>query len=305
MIDSIVRVFNDTNKTYNVNLLVMELFYIASVPFYYYGYYLMGRSGYRYFKGKNIENKRFDFGDLLKEKGFVGGLIINRFGWVLPYIYLIIVGKNIPVWVYFLIIIWLMVTTYLAFWRTRTDVLRKAVTYKMAGKDDEVEARKFLSKRYGEVGFISETESKLPYIDQYVKYSRYFIAKNIDEIAGVIRVVNNSKMGLPVLNDSIIYKNEMAKLKKVGIDNVAEIGNLAAISGQKIANGLYKIVIKHCLDNRLVTVARIDSGLLSNLFKKYPILRFFVRRIGDDVEYPGSICVPVKIKFNLFMLLFI
>jgi len=216
-----------------------------------------------------------------------------------------LVGRNLPIWIYILIILWLGLTTYLTVFKTRTKVIADSITYKMVDKDDEVLARKFLSKRYGEVEFITEAESKLPYEDEYVKYSKYFVAERGGDVVGVIRVVNNSKVGLPVLNDSKIYENEMKKLEKSGINKVAEIGNLAAIPGQNISKGLYKIVIKYCLKNKLVTVARIDSGLLDKLLNRYWFLRFFVHQIGDNVPYPGSICVPIQIKFNSFMLLFI
>lgn len=303
--DFINNLINQANDVYHVNPYIFVGLFFASLPFYYPGYYMMIKAGYKYYKNDYKKTKEFDLSGLVKSKGFLPGLIINRFGWVLPYLYLMFVGRNLPIWIYFLIIIWLGITTYLSIFKTRTKVIADSIKYKMVDESDEIDARKFLSRRYGEVEFITESESKKPYEDEYVKYSKYFVAKRQNEVIGVIRVVNNSKVGLPVLNDSKIYENEMKKLKKNGVEKIAEIGNLAAIPGQNIATGLYKIVIKYCLKNKLTTVARIDSGLLDKLLKKYLFLRLFVKRIGEDVPYPGSICIPIRIKFNKFMLLFI
>lgn len=299
------ELINKAVNVYNVNPYIFVGLFFASLPFYYPGYYLMIKAGYRYFKNDYKKSKDFDLGNLIKSKGFLPGLIINRFGWVLPYLYLMTFGRNLPIWIYMLIIMWLGLTTYLTIFKTRTKIITDAIMYKIVDKNNEIQARRFLSKRYGEVEFITESESKLPYEDEYVKYSRYFVAERGGEIIGVIRVVGNSEVGLPVLNDSKIYKKDMDGLKKAGLDKIAEIGNLAAIPGQNIAKGLYKIVIKYCLKNKLVTVARIDDGLLRSLLKKYPILRPFVHQIGENVPYPGSICVPIRIKFFSFMLLFI
>lgn len=303
--DFINNLINQANDVYHVSPIFFVSLFFVSLPFYYPGYYMMIKAGYKYYKNEYKKTKDFDLSGLLKSKNFIPGLIINRFGWVLPYIYIMIVGKNLPIWVYLSVFAWLGITTYLTIFKTRNKVIADSVTYMMVNKNDEIAARMFLSKRYGEVEFITEAEAKLPYNDEYVKYSKYFVAKRHDEVVGVIRVVHHSKVGLPVLNDSKIYSREQNRLKDIGLGKVVEIGNLAALPGQNISKGLYKIVIKYCLKNKLVTVARIDSGLLDKLIKRYPIFRPFVRQIGDNVPYPGSICVPIRIKFFSFMVLFI
>ena len=103
------QIYNKAVFTYNVNPYVLIALYILSYPFFYGGYIMMAKIGYRYFK--NV--KKFDLSGLLSEKGFIKWLVVNRFGWVMPYIYVIILGRNLPIWVYLLIILWLVITTYL------------------------------------------------------------------------------------------------------------------------------------------------------------------------------------------------
>lgn len=297
--------FTKAVDVYNVNPYVFISLFFVSLPFYYGGYYLMIKIGYMYFKETYRAGQKFNINQLVQIKGFTKGLVINRFGWALPYLYLMAFGKNLPVWVYILIIFWIGLTAYLAVGQAHSKIINKSIKYMRVSGEDEIKAREFLAKRYGEVNFISKTEAKKPYYDEYVDSSVYFVARILGEVVGVIRIVNNSKVGLPILNDFKLDRNFIDKLNSYNQDKLVEIGNLAATPNQNIAKGLYKIVIKHCLKNKSIPLARIDKDLLVRLKKRYWLLRPFVKEIGKTKKYPGEICVPIKIKFNKFMLLFI
>ncbi len=290
---------------YNVNPIIFIGLFYGSLILYYPGYFIMLRAGYTQYKTHKEKNTKFNLDKLLKDERFIKGLVLNRFGWVLPYLYLMLFGKNLPIWVYILIIFWVSITTYFAIVKVHSKIINKSIKYMKVSGEDEIKAREFLSKRYSEVNFIPKSQANKPYQDEYVKYSKYFIAKRAGSVVGVIRIVKNSKVGLPVLNDSNIYSYEKDIFKKIGENNIVEIGNLAAIPGRNISKGLYRLVIKYCLDNKLHAIARIDSDLLDKLIKRYWILKFFVKRIGDDVPYPGSVCVPIKIKLFRFYFIFV
>lgn len=303
--DFIINLYNQANNTYHVNPLIFVVLYIITVPIYYYGQFIMIKVGYKYFKKERKEKKKFDIGGLITSKGFIKGLIINRFGWVAPYIYVFIFGRNLPIWVYVLILVWLSITSLLIIWKTRKQAIKESISYKIANEEELLLARKFLSKRYYEAGYLSEKEAIIPYDDEYVKNSIYFVAKILDDVVGLIRIVKNSENGIPVINDFELYDNDLKYLKSRSSKRLVEIGNLAAISDKNIGKGLYKTVIKYCIKKRLITVACIDSKLLNKLLSNYWFLRPFCKQIGKQKMYIGSITVPVRLKFNVFMLLFI
>lgn len=297
--------FTKAVDVYNVNPYIFIGLFYGSLIFYYPGYFIMLRAGYTQYKTHKEKNTKFNLDKLLKDERFIKGLVLNRFGWVLPYLYLMLFGKNLPIWVYILIIFWVSITTYFAIVKVHSKIINKSIKYMKVSGEDEIKAREFLAQRYGEVNFISKSEARKPYYDEYIDHSVYFVAKILGEVVGVIRVVENSKVGLPILNDFKLDNNFINKISVDKKKRLVEIGNLAAVPKQNIARGLYIIVIKYCIKNKLIPLARIDKDLLNKLRKKYWLLKPFIKEIGKTKRYPGEICVPVKIKFNRFMLLFI
>lgn len=295
------ELFDKAVDTYNVNPYIFVGFYLLTIPVYYYGHFIMIKCGLRYYK----KNKKLKLGGLVKSRGFLRGLIINRLGWVIPHIYVISFGRNLPLWVYVLIFLWLLITSFVIIWKTKDKVILASKKYKIADKEEIIEARKFLAKRYVEAGYLEKNKSKEIYSDKYVDNSVYFVATRIDEVVGVIRVIHNSKNGLPTRNDFKLYDSESARLSLIKSEKIVEIGNLAALSGQGIAKGLYKIVIRYCVKKKLIVVACIDSVLLNRLLAKYWFFRPFVRQIGEPIFYMGSMTTPIRLSFNLFMVLFI
>ena len=78
--------FFSLGEKYNVNPYIFGTIYLGAIPFFF-------LSLYRTIK--NIRNK----------KPFVFPALLTGFFFISAYLYLIIVGKNIPVWVYIFIVI--------------------------------------------------------------------------------------------------------------------------------------------------------------------------------------------------------
>jgi peptidoglycan/LPS O-acetylase OafA/YrhL len=73
--------FLGLGENYGVNPFIFGGIYIIAIPFFF------------LFLGWTIKNMR-------KKKSFVGPLLLTGFCFISAYLYLVIAGKNIPVWVY-------------------------------------------------------------------------------------------------------------------------------------------------------------------------------------------------------------
>lgn len=82
---------------YNVEPAVFIFIYIVSIPFYYYPMLRINK----FIKDRSDRKKLED--DILIS------VIVNRLAWAAPYFYVIIFGRNLPVWIYFAIFIYLFV----------------------------------------------------------------------------------------------------------------------------------------------------------------------------------------------------
>ena len=78
--------FFSLGEKYNVNPYIFGGIYIGAIPFFFISLYRTI---------KNIRNK----------KPFVFPALLTGFFFISAYLYLIIVGKNIPVWVYIFIVV--------------------------------------------------------------------------------------------------------------------------------------------------------------------------------------------------------
>lgn len=79
--DTFKEWFLSLGKNYNVNPYIFGGIYLAAIPFFFLSLYMTI---------KNIK----------KKKSIVFPVLLTGFFFVSAYLYLIIVGKNIPVWVY-------------------------------------------------------------------------------------------------------------------------------------------------------------------------------------------------------------
>jgi hypothetical protein len=178
------------------------------------------------------------------------------------------------------------------------------IIYKIANEKQKEEALIFLMTRYKEVGYIDRKEGST-YADEFVSNSVYFVAIENSKVVGVIRLVLNSPIGLPVVKEYQIF-TKFAKILENSKTKTAEIGNLAALPGKQIGPRLYKIAIRYAIKNGYkILVAGIDQGLYIFLRKRYWILWPFYCKIADSKHYIGSTTVPILIRINIFMLSFL
>jgi len=92
---------------HNVNPLVFILLYALSFLPYYVGVYLMLRGVLSSVSWGNLFD--FDFGQLTWGSPFViWGLLVNRLGWALPYLYVQVMGRGLRWYVHTMIAFWLL-----------------------------------------------------------------------------------------------------------------------------------------------------------------------------------------------------
>ncbi|EOR92979.1 hypothetical protein ADIARSV_3877 [Arcticibacter svalbardensis MN12-7] len=88
---------------YNVNPFIFGAIYLGAIPFFF---------ACLYWTVKNIRNKKSIFLPVL----------LTGFFFVSAYLYLILVGKNIPVWVYVFIAIMIIYGVYSAIGKVRSKI---------------------------------------------------------------------------------------------------------------------------------------------------------------------------------------
>lgn len=112
-------------NTYHVNPLIFVILMTASVPPYYWGWFALAKETVDF--GKRYKNKQngLKITDILTEKGFLLPLTINRAAWVMPYIYVIFWGKNIPLWFWIVFFGWICLSSYL-FWNKLKQKISKS-----------------------------------------------------------------------------------------------------------------------------------------------------------------------------------
>lgn len=111
-------------KTYNVNPSIFIFLMLFSIPFYYYGWYGLARGAIKFRKKYKDKANNLQVSDILKDKKFTLPLFVNRTAWVLPYIYVIFWGRNIPLWFWLLFFGWILLSAYL-FWNKLKEKLQK------------------------------------------------------------------------------------------------------------------------------------------------------------------------------------
>lgn len=179
------------------------------------------------------------------------------------------------------------------------------IIYKIANKLELTDALNLLENRYLEAGYINESQKDVIYEDPYINNSKYFVAKDGAKVVGVIRLVFGQNDELPVFNEFILDSVARGKTNKLN-GKILEIGHLAAIPGRRIAPGLYRIAIQYALKHGYTyLVAGIDHNLFNRLKKKYPPLKPFYMQIAEPKFYVGSNTVPILLKINPIMLLFL
>lgn len=291
--------------TYHVDPVIFIWIYLLTVPPNWFSTFLMIHSGYRCYKEKNKNIKLFRISDLFSRGDFLFGFILAITTWAAPYLYVLFWGENLPVWVYIVFAVLLLLMPYLIFRKVRKGIVAKTFEYKIADEAETLEGLKLVNKRYCEKGYLPEAEAGKAFEDKYIKHSLYIVAKAEGRVTGVIRIVENSENGLPVLNEFTLFEQERERLQQYPHDTLVELGNLAAEPGQGIASGLYKEAYRYCIKHKKTPLAAMDEGLMNKLIGKYWFSRFAYRRLGETSFYIGGTTVPLLLKPKRIFLLFL
>lgn len=97
-------------NTYDVDPVIFIVLIIISIPFYYYSLYVMGKTIIHLKTEHKLRSR-----EILKHHEFVRALVVNQIAWFLPYIYVIFWGRNIPIWIWILLAIYISFAVYLFF----------------------------------------------------------------------------------------------------------------------------------------------------------------------------------------------
>lgn len=90
---------------YDIDPLVFIVLVIVTTPFYYGSLFVIGKVIYKLKSKHKLNNK-----EILGHHKFIIAFIINQIAWVLPNIYIIFWGKNLPLWLWILIILNIVLT---------------------------------------------------------------------------------------------------------------------------------------------------------------------------------------------------
>jgi len=176
--------------------------------------------------------------------------------------------------------------------------------YKIADNRELTSALKLVHDRYFEAGYIKTPLKNNTFYDEYVKNSIYFVAKKDNQVVGTIRLIKYLDKGLPSINEFDI-ENKYRKIIKRNTKKVVEVGNLAALPGNEIAKGLYKIAINYSIkEGYKYWVAAVDQGLFVYLIKKYPFIKTIFHIIAEPKDYVGSVSVPIIMRVRYIRLIF-
>src|SRR3989338_1522022 len=97
------NISNSLSSEYNLDVQWFFVIYLISFAPFYFGYFLMAYGTTRNLKFTDLIHLRFRH-KLQWHSYSNWGLLIHLFGRVMPYVYILIIGRNLPLWVYFLIV---------------------------------------------------------------------------------------------------------------------------------------------------------------------------------------------------------
>lgn len=110
-------------NVYHVDPAIFIFLMMLSIPPYYWGWYALAREAIDFRKRYKDKRHHLRVTDILSEKGFLLPLAINRSAWVMPYVYVIFWGENIPPWFWFLFFGWIFLSSHL-FWNKLKQKLK-------------------------------------------------------------------------------------------------------------------------------------------------------------------------------------
>lgn len=111
-----VQLYYDLAKnTYHVDPLIFTSLMFASGPPYYWSWYALLKEVVIFGKKCRDSKGKLRVVDIFNDRKFVIILVINRLAWVMPYLYVVFWGENLPLWFWVAFIGWIFIGSY-AFW---------------------------------------------------------------------------------------------------------------------------------------------------------------------------------------------
>lgn len=96
---------NTAANTYGVDPVIFIVIYVGSIPIFYYSLYIIGKTIIHLRTKHKLSRK-----EILKHREFLKALMVNQVAWIAPYLYVMFWGKNIPSWVWVLLVIYFIIT---------------------------------------------------------------------------------------------------------------------------------------------------------------------------------------------------
>lgn len=174
--------------------------------------------------------------------------------------------------------------------------------FKMAETEEELTAMySFRYKIFCEQrGYLDALDGQSLESDDYDRNSVHFIAINEKgEIVGTIRLIKNSRIGLPVEK----YFGIDLRDRTTDVSSCVEISRLSVLSSKNsinnpIAFGLYKACYDYCTEHRLLNWYAILDKKINRLFNYYG---YTFKQIGETRECLGDSTAPFLMNLDDMM----
>lgn len=277
---------------YNVNPLIFIFLYMVSFIPYYIGVYMLGIG-------------------LIKRNDtqIMRGIVLNRIGWGLPYLYVLVFGRNLPTFIYVVLILTLVIGVVVSVSKKRqkalvnhandlmgwvAKVLLKIVppTIKHADAADIPAALKLEYQVFRTLGYTEKSENHQ--IDEYAKYldqSTFYVALWAGQTIGVLRLIAPGKYTPPVISEFEItdpqdWQTNPALFEEVGVVAVAPL-----FINAEVGKLLYRAAWQDAKRRGIrYWGAVIEKWLLKIFNDRY---HFPFEQFGQEKYYMGAVVYPV------------
>lgn len=105
-------------NTYHVDPVIFVVIYVVSIPICY---------GCLFFMGKIIwnlkEKHKLKGHEILKHKNFLKAILIYQIAWIAPYFYVMVWGRDLPLWFWFFLVATIGIASYFFYIRIKKQTV--------------------------------------------------------------------------------------------------------------------------------------------------------------------------------------
>ena len=191
-------------QTYNLDIGMFFTIYVFSILPIYFGFFLMLYGSTRKLRWRDIFSFRIKNGLKFTTQVKIG-LFLHVFGWIMPYLYIFIFGKNLSVWVYAIVFCIFLVSMYFLYKKimlqTKSTALHDIDIIKSVHINVEQEINKLwdiYNKTFESVNEISPCKQSLDR-DHFIEVLhdstviKYLLFKKGIGIIGLVLITNDFK----------------------------------------------------------------------------------------------------------------